>query len=65
MTIHWFSGSWHTEEELEAMREEKRQIQREKASNFRYGIGKKLFGEDGYQKLKSILKGKDNKVEEG
>lgn len=65
VTIHWFSGSWHTEEELEAMREEKRQIQREKASNFRYGIGKKLFGEDGYQKLKSILKGKDNKVEEG
>lgn len=56
VTIHWFSGSWHTEEELEAMREEKRQLQREKHSNFRYGLGTKLFGEAGYEKLKSLIK---------
>lgn len=58
VTIHWFSGSWHTEEELEAMREEKRQLQREKMSNIRYAIGNKLFGENGYEKLKAILKRK-------
>lgn len=56
VTIHWFSGSWHTEEELEALREEKRQLRREKASNLRYGMGKKLFGEKGYEKLKSMIK---------
>ena len=56
VTIHWFSGSWHTEEELEAMRQEKLQLQREKMSNIRYAIGNKLFGEEGYDKLKRILK---------
>ncbi len=56
VTIHWFSGSWHTEEELEAMRQEKLQQRREKMSNLRYAIGNKLFGETGYQKLKSFLK---------
>lgn len=56
VTIHWFSGSWHTEEELEAMRQEKLQQQREKMSNIRYAIGTKLLGEHGYEKLKSVLK---------
>ena len=56
VTIHWFSGSWHTEEELEAMRQEKLQQIREKRSNFRYALGNKLFGEQGYEKLKKILK---------
>ena len=56
VTIHWFSGSWHTEEELEAMRQEKLQQQKEKMSNIRYAIGTKLFGENGYEKLKSVLK---------
>ena len=54
--IHWFSGSWHTEEELEAMRQEKLQLQREKRSNLRYAVGNRLFGEKGYEKLKRILK---------
>lgn len=58
VTIHWFSGSWHTEEELEAMRQEKLQQKREKMSNIRYAIGNKLFGEKGYEKLKKILKRK-------
>lgn len=56
VTIHWFSGSWHTEEELEAMRQEKLQQQKEKMSNIRYTLGTKLFGEQGYEKLKSVLK---------
>lgn len=58
VTIHWFSGSWHTEEELEAMRQEKLQQRREKRSNFRYALGNKLFGEEGYEKLKKIIKRK-------
>ena len=56
VTIHWFSGSWHTEEELEAMRQEKLQQRREQASNFRYALGNKLFGEKGYERLKKLLK---------
>lgn len=54
--IHWFSGSWHTEEELEAIRLEKLRQRRERASNFRYTLGKKLFGKDGYDKLKKLVK---------
>ena len=56
VTIHWFAGSWHTEEELEAMREEKRQLEYEKRSNLRVAIGHKLLGEKGYEKLKSFIK---------
>ena len=58
VVIHWFSGSWHTEEELEIMRQEKLQQRREKLSNLRYAVGNKLFGEDGYEKLKAIIKRK-------
>ena len=56
VTVHWFSGSWHTEEELEAMRQEKLQLRREKRSNFRYTLGNRLFGEKGYETLKKLLK---------
>lgn len=56
VTIHWFSGSWHTEEELAAMREEKKQLQREMFSSLRVAIGNGLFGESGYEKLKSLIK---------
>ena len=58
VTIHWFSGSWHTEEELEAMRREKQQQRREKNSNVRYALGRMLFGEKGYARLKKMLKRK-------
>ena len=58
VTIHWFSGSWHTEEELEAMRQEKLQLERERRSNLRVAIGHKLLGEKGYEKLKALIKGK-------
>ena len=56
VTVHWFSGSWHTEEDLEAMRQEKLQLRREKRSNFRYALGNRLFGEKGYETLKKLLK---------
>ena len=56
VTIHWFSGSWHTQEELDAMAEEKRQQRRERQSNLRVAIGSKLLGETGYERLKAILK---------
>lgn len=58
VTIHWFSGSWHTQEELNAMAEEKRQQRRERQSNLRVAIGSKLLGETGYERLKAILKRK-------
>lgn len=57
-TIHWFSGSWHTEEELVAMAEEKRRQRQDRRSRFRHGLGSKLLGEQGYAKLKTILKRK-------
>lgn len=56
VTIHWFSGSWQTEEEREFLRQEQERLRQEKCSNFRYGVGKALFGEKGYEKLKAILK---------
>ncbi len=55
--IHWFSGSWHTEAELEQMEREKLQKKAEARSNLRVAIGTRLFGEKGYQKLKAFLKG--------
>lgn len=54
--IHWFSGSWHTEEELRAMREEKNRMRHERISNLRYSIGCHVFGEAGYAKVKSFFK---------
>ena len=56
VTIHWFASSWHTEEELEQIRREKEWKKQERNSNLRYAIGKTLFGEKGYAKLKSLLK---------
>ncbi|MDO5400304.1 MAG: glycosyltransferase [Eubacteriales bacterium] len=55
-TIHWFSGSWHTEEELAAETAEKRRQRQDRQSRLRYGLGKALFGEKGYAKIKEILK---------
>lgn len=56
VVIHWFAASWHTEEELQWLREEKLRQKREKQSNLRVAIGHKLLGEKGYEKLKSIIK---------
>ncbi len=55
VTIHWFASSWHTEEELRILREEKERLKYEKRSNLRYGIGTALLGEKGYAWLKSLL----------
>lgn len=56
VTIHWFSGSWKTEEEREFARQEKLRLRKEKMSELRYGLGTRLLGERGYEKLKQLLK---------
>ena len=58
VAIHWFSGSWQTEEERQYLLSEARRLQQEKRSNLRVAIGRRLFGEGGYEKLKSFLKRK-------
>lgn len=56
VVIHWFSGSWHTQQELEQLELERRQQRAERNSNLRVAIGTKLLGEKGYGWLKKILK---------
>lgn len=56
VTIHWFSGSWHTEAELQQMQQEKRHLQQERRSEIRVAIGTRLLGEKGYERLKTLLK---------
>ena len=56
VTIHWFSGSWHTEEELEFLRQEKERLAYERRSNLRVRVGTMLLGEKGYEKLKALIK---------
>ena len=56
--IHWFSGSWHTEEELKEMRAERIRKRTEWIKNLRYRVGKVIFGEQGYEKLKAVMKKK-------
>lgn len=58
VAIHWFSGSWQTEEERQYLRSEARRLRREKRSNLRVAIGHRLLGEGGYETLKSFLKRK-------
>lgn len=56
--IHWFSESWHTEEELKEMRTERIRKRKEWIKIFRYRVGKVIFGEQGYEKLKAVMKKK-------
>ena len=56
VTIHWFSGSWHTQEELEFLRREKERQAYERRSGLRVRIGTMVLGEKGYEKLKAIIK---------
>lgn len=56
VTIHWFASSWHTEEELQYLREEKLRQKRERASERRVRVGTAILGEKGYEKIKSLLK---------
>lgn len=58
VTIHWFSGSWQTQEDLRILEEERRWKRREQRSNLRVAIGSRLFGESGYEKLKELLRRK-------
>lgn len=58
VAIHWFSGSWQTEEERQYLEAEAKRLARERRSERRVAIGTRLLGETGYEKVKSILKGK-------
>lgn len=58
VTIHWFSGSWQTQEDLRILEEERRWKRREQRSNLRFAIGSRLFGASGYEKLKKLLRRK-------
>ena len=56
--VHWFSGSWQTEEERQYLEAEARRLAAERRSERRVAIGRRLLGEEGYEKVKAILKGK-------
>lgn len=58
VTIHWFSGSWQTQEDLRILEEERRWKRQEQRSNLRVAIGSRLFGASGYEKLKTLLRRK-------
>ena len=58
VAIHWFSGSWQTEEERLYLEGEAKRLAAERASARRVAIGTRLLGEKGYEKVKSLLRGK-------
>ena len=58
VAIHWFSGSWQTEEERQYLEAEAKRLAAERASARRVAIGTFLLGEKGYEKVKSLLRGK-------
>ena len=58
VAIHWFSGSWQTEEERQYLEAEARRLAAERRSERRVAIGSRLLGQKGYEKVKSILRGK-------
>ena len=58
VSIHWFSGSWQTEEERQYLEAEAKRLTAERRSERRVAIGTRLLGEKGYEKVKSILRGK-------
>ena len=46
--IHWFSGSWYTEEEKQHRKALRKQVRRDKVKNAVTGSAYKLLGEEGY-----------------
>ena len=58
VAIHWFSGSWQTEEERQLLDAETKRLAAERRSERRVAIGTRLLGEKGYETVKALLKGK-------
>jgi len=58
VAIHWFSGSWHTQAELDQLELERKQRKAERDSQIRYRVGTALLGEKGYRWVKKMLKAK-------
>lgn len=54
--IHWFSGSWKTQAEIEAEELEKQRQTEDRNSRLRVKIGTAILGEKGYEKVKALLK---------
>lgn len=55
VSIHWFSGSWQTEEERQYLLAEKHRLKKERRSSLRIAIGERLLGQKGYKVLKAVL----------
>ena len=58
VAIHWFSGSWQTEEERQYLEAEAKRLAAERRSARRVAIGTRLLGEKGYETIKSLLRGR-------
>lgn len=58
VAIHWFSGSWQTEQERQYLHAEASRLKRERRSKLRVAIGHRLLGQTGYETIKAILKRK-------
>lgn len=56
VAIHWFSGSWHTQAEIDQIELERRQRQAQRASEIRYRIGTAVLGEKGYAWVKGKIR---------
>ena len=50
VAIHWFSGSWYTEEEKQHRKALRKQVRRDKVTNSLIGAAKKLLGKEGYER---------------
>ena len=53
--IHWFSGSWYTEEERKHRQSLRQKVRRDKITGFFTGAVQKLLGEEGYWRWKERL----------
>ena len=58
VAIHWFSGSWQTEEVRQYLEAEAKRLAAQRRSERRVAIGTRLLGKKGYETVKSLLKGK-------
>lgn len=58
VAIHWFSGSWQTEEMRQYLDAEAKRLAAQRRSERRVAIGSRLLGKKGYEKVKAILKRK-------
>ncbi len=56
VAIHWFSGSWHTQAELDQIELERKQREAQRRSETRVRVGTAIFGKKGYEWVKEKIK---------